>query len=312
VPVVPAALRRPAPVAVGAAHLARRDLGVEQGDTAAAPCETGHVAALAADVVELEHDKIRLAAVDAAARLEHRADVSDIPCPEGPWRCRRVRRRLHPPPPGAARRSPPMTVAAHDLAASDLRIDDGDGRCHNDERRDRAELCADMVELEDDGVRFAAVAAALRPQVIENVVLQPLLACTHRRGGLLAVQVTSLTEVGAEARAAPPLAPLPVAVEELGRQDPFASTTGLRAPVRQTGSRTHGRASGGRFTGLRADGHGMSRTQMLTELSATSRWRAIRRSDHPAWRSRRASACSWTLRRIGTHVPIRIGRNSGF
>jgi hypothetical protein len=55
----------PAPVTVGAAHLALRDLGFQVGDGALPAGELHHTGALDADVIEVQYNRIPLAAVEA-------------------------------------------------------------------------------------------------------------------------------------------------------------------------------------------------------------------------------------------------------
>ena len=62
---MPAALGRDAAVAVRAADLASRDLGIDRREAAAVPREPGDRVAFDADVIELEHHGIALAAVRA-------------------------------------------------------------------------------------------------------------------------------------------------------------------------------------------------------------------------------------------------------
>ena len=62
-----AALRGRAPVAVRAADVALGDLGVDGRDAAAVPRQARDGVALDTDVIELEHERIALAAVDARA-----------------------------------------------------------------------------------------------------------------------------------------------------------------------------------------------------------------------------------------------------
>ncbi len=65
-----------------------------------------------------------------------------------------------------------MAVAAHDLAPSDLDIPHRERRRSDDERGHVSELRSDVVELEHDWVRLAAIPAPLRPKVGEYMVLQ--------------------------------------------------------------------------------------------------------------------------------------------
>ena len=55
----------PAPVTVGAAHLALRDLSFQVGNRALPPGKLHHTGTLDADVIEVQYHRIALAAVDA-------------------------------------------------------------------------------------------------------------------------------------------------------------------------------------------------------------------------------------------------------
>jgi hypothetical protein len=58
-------------MAIHASNLTSCDLGFQQPETASAPCEFDYVAALCAEVIELQDDDPGVAAVDAARAYEH-------------------------------------------------------------------------------------------------------------------------------------------------------------------------------------------------------------------------------------------------
>ena len=110
-------------MAVRTADFALRDFCIDGGHAAAPPSELGDGCALRADVVELEHDRVALAAIRACASSQDRVDVSDVSCHV------LVNDRAHrlvclcAPPAGPAGGSATMAVGADDLAARDLDVD---------------------------------------------------------------------------------------------------------------------------------------------------------------------------------------------
>lgn len=65
-------------MAVHAADFAARHLGVEPRDADLSASQVHHAAGLLADVVELEHARIPLGAVDTARRDERGDDMTDV------------------------------------------------------------------------------------------------------------------------------------------------------------------------------------------------------------------------------------------
>jgi hypothetical protein len=197
---MPAARRCDPPVAVRAPDLALRDLGVEGGQTQAAPCEPRDVPALDTDMIELEDQWIGLTAVGAAATREDRPEVVEVAGDVG-GRIRTLQQLvgIRATPPAAASGAPAMAVRADNFAPSDLRVDGRDGGCCADQRRDRGDLLADVVELQHDGISLAAIHAGVIAEEPQDVRSEVALPGLLGRSRLIAMELTARPEIGGEA-----------------------------------------------------------------------------------------------------------------
>jgi hypothetical protein len=164
-----------------------------------------HVSGLFADVIELEDTDVAFAAVDASGRREDVDDEADVALMPLASPSALATRRIEPPPPLPSRSPSPMAARAHNLTPSHLGDEDGLQHTAPDERRYLRSLRAKMIELEHDGIRFAAVDAGPGAEVLEHEGLG--FPDTRRFEGVVAVQMvgTLLLVVRLEALAAPPL-----------------------------------------------------------------------------------------------------------
>ena len=138
---------------------------------------------------------------------------------------------------GAPRAGPldcpaPMAVRAHHLTFRDLRVDCGDRRPATGEAADLTRLVAvDMVELEDDEMILAAIAAGLSIQHGDQVRAPKLDPLPLIRPYVTAMLVATYAEVRPEAVAAPMLpTALRVTIEELDRAEHPAPAAPLHIP----------------------------------------------------------------------------------
>jgi hypothetical protein len=117
--------------------------------------------------------------------------------------------------PGIAlpRRAVAMAVDAHDFAPLDFHAESFHAHAVTPQLGDVPELLADVVELEDARVRYAAVRTAGGGEEVLDVgaCLKPAAALGGTR--LLAVQLPSRPEVLAKAAPAPPLETVGAAIE---------------------------------------------------------------------------------------------------
>jgi hypothetical protein len=210
--------RRLLPVTIRASHLAFTDLGVDRRDAAAVPRELRDGGALRADVVELEHDRITLSAIDARVSAQEAEDVSQVSVgarirarPRRPARCGAS-------PPCSTRGPAAMAVGANHLTSRDLGIDDASRRRIREQSRDAGGLLPDVVELQDHGVTLAAFHARRSPKVVQEVLAQRSGSRKPCGVRLATMKRAARPEVRREARPAPPLPVRAVAVETLGRQ----------------------------------------------------------------------------------------------
>jgi hypothetical protein len=210
--------RRLPPVTIRASHLAFTDLGVDRRDAAAIPRQLHDGGALRPHVVELEHDRIPLSAIDARVSAQEAEDVSQVSVGA------RVRARPRRPgrgdasPPSATRGPAAMAVRANHLTNRDLSIDHASRRRIGEQSRDAGDLLPDVVELQNHRVTLAAFHARRAPKVVQEVLAQRFgsrKACGIR---LATMKRAARPEVRREARPAPPLPARRVAVETLGRQ----------------------------------------------------------------------------------------------
>jgi hypothetical protein len=108
---------RPPPVAVGTPDLALCDLAFKGRDRNLAVGELDHSASLHADVVEVEHRGVDLAAVDARGALEVALQEEQVATAERSWIAVDA---LLPPRTCTPPRPSPVTVRAYELTVSDL------------------------------------------------------------------------------------------------------------------------------------------------------------------------------------------------
>jgi hypothetical protein len=227
-------------MAIRAADLALLDLGIDRGHAAAVPSQSGHGVALVANVIELEHDDIVLAAVSARTAREDLVKMREV---ASDWRGR-VRAvalfRSGSPPARPSSGPAPVAVCAHDLTSGDLGVDGCERRGLGDQCADSRDLLADVVELQDDRILLPAIDATALGEVIENMGLQGAMTTALRRLWLLAMKIAASAEVRSEARPAIRLVTFPHAVEELERQlvaTPAAPTQFARLPDVQRANR---------------------------------------------------------------------------
>ena len=114
---VPLLEDRPPPVAVRAPNLTLSDLPFEGRDRGFAVSELDHSVSLHADVVEVEHRGVDLAAVDARGGLEVALQAAQVATAE---RSRIVFDTLLPPRACAPPRPSPVTGRAYELTVRDL------------------------------------------------------------------------------------------------------------------------------------------------------------------------------------------------
>lgn len=167
----------PATVAEDAANVAERDLCVDHGERPARPGESHHARGLQAAVVELQEAPILLTAVNAHRTGAHAVDVGQVACDDG----------IRGAPRGASGGgSRAVTANAHHLAFLDLPIEYFHPDAVMSKRAERLGLAPEMVELQHDGVGFAAIDAGMVCQIGEQVRLGPLPTGAKRgAGGLL-------------------------------------------------------------------------------------------------------------------------------
>jgi hypothetical protein len=105
----------------------------------------------------------------------------------------------------ASGRPAPVAVRAHDLALLDLGDECRPPNTAAHERCDVGPLGPHVIELEDNRIRLAAVAARMRPQVLEDESLS--LANPLRLQGVasLPMVISLLDVIRLETVAAPPL-----------------------------------------------------------------------------------------------------------
>jgi hypothetical protein len=216
---MPSASRGRATMAVRAANLAAVDLGVDRLETRPVPGKACDVRDLGADVIELEDERITLAAVDARASREDRAEVSEVAGDACAWvRAPCELRGVRTPPPRAPRGAPPMAAGADNLTSGDLCVDVPERDAVRDQGGDARGLLTDVVELQHHRIAFAAVDARVSVQILEHVGAGYADARALGALGLIAVQVSACAEIGGEACPAPPLVPVAEAVEGLERE----------------------------------------------------------------------------------------------
>lgn len=220
---MPAVAGRATPMAVPAAHHTALDLFDEPGRAVSAPRELGHIGALAGHVVELEDAKVGHAAVDAARRQQHR--VGEVQIPAFAWEPRARHRApvsLGPAPPSTPGRAAPVTVHAHHFTCRELALQCPWRRTLGDHPADVVSLCSHVIELQDYRILLPTVEAVMRREVAEDELLRGDLPSLSRLMRLGPVQVAPSLEVRTEALPAPPLVPVPKAIEGCEREVPGA------------------------------------------------------------------------------------------
>ena len=156
-------------MATRAANLALRDLGIDRSQATTEPREPGDLRSLCPNVIEVQDDRIALAAIHAAAPPEDRLEVSEVASDRrvdvgAPRRLDRVA----PPPPRASGRASAVAVDADHLAPGDLLIDRNERGAGGDQRGDTRGLLRDVVELQHDRVALAAIDARVSAEVLRT------------------------------------------------------------------------------------------------------------------------------------------------
>jgi hypothetical protein len=72
---------RTAAMAVRAPDLAIRDLCIEHGEAGLPACQLNNTGSFGADMIEIQHDWVRLPAVDAGSRREVVEEEEKVPAP---------------------------------------------------------------------------------------------------------------------------------------------------------------------------------------------------------------------------------------
>lgn len=204
---------------VRAADDAPRDLVTQHGLRDAAPRQRGDVAALLADMVELEDDEVVFLAVGAGRALErrqHDCDVARHLGPPGAWLGAPVPRRA--PPSSTRRGAPAMTVRAHDLTRCDLAVEARNRRATKHEGRDLRVLLAHVIELQHDKVARSAIRTLRSREERAHMVAGTSAAAGLRGTDLIAVSGAARREVLAKAPATPMLTTRAPAAEHLDRE----------------------------------------------------------------------------------------------
>ena len=192
-------------MAIAAADLTLGDLALERGERDVEH-HLADLTALDADMVELEHEHVALAAIDAFRTREDRVDEVEI-ATDG--RREAAAGIVHVPgqprPPGAPSSHPPMAVRATNLALRDLGLDAGPLSRTGHERADELALLAHVIEVEHRGVALAAVDAWMLGKEVGHLLARRLDPLPPSRGDLADVGLAAAAEVVAEAFTAPVL-----------------------------------------------------------------------------------------------------------
>ena len=196
-----------------------------------------------------------------------------------------------------------MAVGANHLASCDLGVQRL-ARCRlRHQRGDARHLHADVIELEDNGIALAAIDAWVLEQVLEHPCTQGRLPRLLGGVRLAPMRVTPISEVGGEARPAPPLQPVAVPVEALDREivaTSAAMAERSRPPYAQAPDRYGVQRSGGRARRRRRLYAAYPHEDFATPSS-----RAMRASDQPRSRRIRNASClalSFLRTNIGSHL----------
>ncbi len=210
-------------MAIAAPDLAIRNLALERCQAAAATGQTDHIPALLTYVIELQHREPRFSAIDTSGSAQQIAEVGHLAafatC-EG-WVSFETAGLESP---GTSAYGGPysMTVDAHDFAIGDLALDVLERDAVRAEHAHVCPLYPDVIELQDQRVRHAAITTGMAGQMVlnERTSLSP--APSTRIMSLVAMELAAGLEVGSVTVAAPPLAPLGVAAEASERKLPVA------------------------------------------------------------------------------------------
>ena len=272
-------------MAVRAADHAAGDLLHQAVERGLPNHHVGDVRGLCPDVIEVEHDAVRLPTVDAARALQDPRDEGGV---ASTARAHFLGRRP------AGGRPPAMAADADHLAERDLFIEPPGGGAVMGELAHVGSFASDVIELENDRVGLTAVDARVRAEIGEEMPL-PSCAPTLERGPRLrAMQIAALSEVLPEA---PSAAVLPGA--ERGRW--LRNVTAAAAPqhVHRADRESTAHEGLGADAFEQGDGGRNVTGPEGTEPTDAPTDAAIVRSDNPRSRSLRASsrlACRATTR----------------
>jgi hypothetical protein len=187
---------------------------LERLEAAASTGELGHIPALVTYVIELQDCEPGLSTIDTSGSGQQIPEVGHIPpfatCKRGVSFGTAVVE-----PPGTSAYGGPhsMAVDADDFAIGDLALDAMKRDAVTPEHAHICPLYADMVELQDQGIRHAAIATGMGVEMVLNERTALSSAPSKRTGGLVSMEQAPGPEVGPVTVAAPPLAALGVAVE---------------------------------------------------------------------------------------------------
>jgi hypothetical protein len=206
-------------VAVRAPHDALSDLVLEELQRHLSTDQIRDVRGLAADVIEVEHNSVRLPAVRAIRSSQYFVDVVGVTrsalADDGRWAA-------------TLDRTSSMATGAHHFAERQLFVQAGGPDPEVGKLTKTHPFSPDMVELENDGVGGAAVGARVRHEIREQVGLCAQTPAGERGAGLRAVQIAARLEV----LPATPSAPVLTAPEQRCREhQPAAVATPLGAKV---------------------------------------------------------------------------------
>lgn len=196
-------------MAVAASNLALRHFALEAQEAASPTREFDHIPALGSDVIELQDDQPRIAAIYAPRSREHLAYVRHIAAFAGSQAIGVINEgRLDAPRPSTGRGSDAMAVDANDFTAGEL-ASQTTGRCPLvDENPDFPPFLLDMVELKHRWISLAASGTVVGTQIVEDERTGLLSAAPTCGFALVAMQGTPGLKIGSEAFTAPPLVSL--------------------------------------------------------------------------------------------------------
>ena len=175
-------------------------------------------------MIEVEHDQIVAATIDTARAPQRVMDILQIPRLKPVQVCGWRTIWIQPPPSSSLSGPTSVTVRAYDLALGDLLFERAAPGRFNAEEADGGAFIAEVIELEHDGVGLTTVRTRVRLEVVPDKRLPLEASPTLRKPDLLEMPVATLSEVGAEAISAPPLAALGVAIEGVRGKHALAAT----------------------------------------------------------------------------------------